>query len=146
MKSGVNQNPTYTEIMLVDDDPIDLVINEKMISVHQFAERTLKCGSGYEALEILKKRVEAGQTFPDIILLDFFMPQMNGDEFIEKFEEIRTSSDRGKACKIVVVTALRSPEKKQALAENQSVLMVVNKPLNGATLQEIQIKISAETR
>jgi CheY-like chemotaxis protein len=144
MKSGAKGTSVYKEVMLVDDDPIDMVINEKMLTGLHFTEKTIRCASATDALGILARRLKDGLSLPEIILLDYFMPEMDGGHFIGEFQKLRTAHADKQPCVIVVLTALRSPEKKKALSENPSVLMVANKPLTQKILEEIHQSILSQ--
>lgn len=127
----------YNEILLIDDDPIDLFINEKILTAFQFAIKINKCNSAQAALNMLAERLEKEQAFPDIIFLDYFMPLMDGAAFIEKFAEMEKTFNRKIQVNIVVLTAIRNMEEKNVFSESPYVLSVVNKPLNEKILQKI---------
>lgn len=55
---------------------------------------------GHEGLAL------AGSFFPDLILLDLMMPQMNGDEMLEKLR----ATDWGSKIKVIILTNLSKDE------------------------------------
>uniref|UniRef100_UPI0040567944 HD-GYP domain-containing protein n=1 Tax=Agathobacter sp. TaxID=2021311 RepID=UPI0040567944 len=71
-------------ILVVDDDGINLRV--AMIILKEHFE-VLCANSGQAALELLKRRI------PDLILLDYRMPQMDGFEVMEKLQNTKEYKD-----------------------------------------------------
>jgi CheY-like chemotaxis protein len=72
----MNQDGKMHEILVVDDDLDDLRLTQKMIeNGGAFVVTTAE--NGKEALEILTN------TVPDMIILDLFMPGLNGFDLLE---------------------------------------------------------------
>ena len=69
-------------ILLVDDDPVVLKTEYSYLCNNY---KVVAVSSAQDALVFLKKKL------PDLILLDYLMPKMNGGELLER---IRTSSDK----------------------------------------------------
>ena len=69
------------KVLLVDDDPVIRVLLQDYLSAMKFEVRTLD--SGIQCLESLSKEM------PDVLLLDFQMPVMNG---LEVLRNIRKNS------------------------------------------------------
>ncbi len=65
-----------TTILYVDDEPINLLLFQKMFS-KKYA--VIAAESGLEGLEILKDKPDLA-----VVISDMKMPQMNGIEFISK--------------------------------------------------------------
>jgi signal transduction histidine kinase len=70
---------SYT-ILAVDDEPVNLQVVANLLSIENYAVKTLL--SGAETLEML----EQGEK-PDLILLDIMMPKMTGYEVCQKLRE-----------------------------------------------------------
>jgi len=68
------------DVMIVDDDPADLRLLQKMIE-DEGKYMAVLADSGPSALQLLKDFT------PDILILDLFMPGMNGLELMEKLKE-----------------------------------------------------------
>ncbi|MDR0323529.1 MAG: response regulator [Treponema sp.] len=94
-----NEKIEKKKILLVDDDEIQHAIVEKMICDEY---DLLKTTSGDEALKYLCSR----DCIPDLILLDIFMPDMNGWEIFSRIKAISLL----KNVHIAFFTSLHEPE------------------------------------
>ena len=70
-------------IMLIDDNEVDNFINQKILESCG-ATNILTFESTTDALNYLKQTVEA----PQLILLDRYLPIMNGFEFMDELEKL----------------------------------------------------------
>jgi len=86
-------NPT-SRILLVDDDPSNLLLLEDLLASEGYV--TLTAASGTAALEM------AIETIPDLILLDVMMPGMDGFEVCRRLRE----DGRLQTVPVVFITAL----------------------------------------
>ena len=71
-------------ILVVDDSGLNLRFAMNILKDHF---RVACASSGMAALDIMKKKI------PDLILLDYHMPEMDGFEFIEKLKEVEEYKD-----------------------------------------------------
>lgn len=78
--SKLNRDGNIREIMVIDDDPNDLRLMEKILKEHgQYKPIIMEGGrKGWEAMNMLP---------PDAIILDIFMPEMDGFTILEKMRE-----------------------------------------------------------
>ncbi len=70
-------------LLLIEDDAIETMKFQRALSKLDFKYTLNEATNGEEALTLLN----AGQTLPDIILLDLNMPRMNGIEFLRILKE-----------------------------------------------------------
>ena len=80
-------------VLIVDDDPMVAMINEQYVSRHKDFCVVNKCGDGNSALEYLSNN------HVDLIVLDVFMPYMDGFETLRRIREQKINSD------VIMVTA-----------------------------------------
>lgn len=93
----------YKKIMIIDDDAIDNYLVNVLIKTNNIAETILEFDNGEKAIEYLDVNRNNQDNLPEVILLDIYMPRMNGIEFIEKLDELDIQC--GKKCKICVVSS-----------------------------------------
>jgi len=74
-----------SKIMVVDDEE-DIRESIKML-LEQLGHEVILAASGMECLDMLTSQR------PDLIITDFFMPQMSGRETIEKIRETESYKD-----------------------------------------------------
>lgn len=129
--------PSYSCVMLVDDNEIDNIINEKIIEANRFADTILIFQTGQESLEYLASNQNNAEKLPDIIFLDINMPFMDGFQFLEKFEAL-SPLVQGK-CKIIMLSSSISPKDIDRAASNRFVKKYLNKPLNSRYLGAISV-------
>jgi class 3 adenylate cyclase/ActR/RegA family two-component response regulator len=88
------------KILIVDDEPYNLDLLEQELSDHGYAIE--RAGDGVEALE------KIARFRPDVILLDYMMPKMNGIEVVERLRQ----DGRTKSIPVILLTAKGSQEDK----------------------------------
>lgn len=117
-------------VLLVDDDDVNNFLCERLIKKLGVANKVKKSYNGEEALLYLAKNCCSFEDgYPDLILLDNNMPEMNGVEFMESFNQIINSNNEGNnKVKIVVLTASENPSDKEKL-ENLGIDAYLIKPL-----------------
>ncbi len=128
---------TYKSVMLVDDNEIDNIINEKIIEANSFAESILVFQTGQEALDYLRENQENSEGLPEIVFLDINMPIMDGFQFLEDFEKF--SQQVLEKCKIIMLSSSISPRDIDRAASSKYVKKYLNKPLNARYLEAITV-------
>ncbi|MCQ2593158.1 MAG: response regulator [Treponema sp.] len=83
---------TYS-VLIVEDDPMVSMINEQYVLKCADFSIAGTCRNGQEAVDFLKTQNA------DLILLDVFMPVMNGIETLKKIRELKVSSE------VIMITA-----------------------------------------
>lgn len=127
----------YKSVMLVDDNEIDNMINEKIIEATNFAENILKFQTAQEALDFLNSHQENESELPEIVFLDINMPIMDGFQFLEDFEKF-SDTVRDK-CKIIMLSSSISPYDIDRAASSRFVKKYLNKPLKPRYLEAITV-------
>jgi CheY-like chemotaxis protein len=123
--------------MLIDEDEIDNIINQKIIESNNFSEKVLVFQTGTEALDFLRTNAKSADNLPDLIFLDINMPIMDGFQFLEEFEKLEAPIlDKSK---IIMLSSSISPRDIDRAASNRFVKKYLNKPLNSRYLQAITI-------
>jgi CheY-like chemotaxis protein len=127
----------YKKVMLVDDNEIDNIINEKIIEANGFADSILVFQTGQEALDYLAENQNDDESLPEIIFLDINMPIMDGFQWLEDFERF-TDLVKTK-CRIIMLSSSISPKDIDRAASSRYVKKYLNKPLNSRYLDAITV-------
>jgi CheY-like chemotaxis protein len=123
--------------MLVDDNEIDNIINEKIIESNDFAETILVFQTGRDGLDYLIAHKDKVDALPEIIFLDINMPIMDGFQFLDEFEKL--DANVLNKCKIIMLSSSISPKDIDRAASSKHVKKYLNKPLNSRYLQAITV-------
>src|SRR6266498_2023252 len=82
----LNKDGTIHEVLVIDDDPNDLRLIEKILNQHGHYKPILAEG-GRKGWEAINKKP------PHAIILDLFMPEMNGFNILEKLRQTPSLCD-----------------------------------------------------
>ena len=130
----------YKAVMLIDDNEIDNLINQKMIEAAAIADNIYTHTGAKSAIEFLKniERIdEVDQVLPDVIFLDIDMPLMDGFQFLEEFEKL--SNVVKKKCKIVMLTSSINPQDFSRSKKYENVKVYLNKPLSHDNIVKLDV-------
>ena len=86
------------KVLIVEDDPMVAMINEQFVSRHKDFVVAHKCNDGKSAMEYLDENEV------DLIILDVFMPYMDGFETLRQIRKKQISVD------VIMVTAANERE------------------------------------
>lgn len=119
------------KFILIDDNPIDLFIAERIIkSLHPEAE-IQKFTEASKALSYLKEEnTPAGKIY---ILLDIYMPGMDGFDFLEQYD-IQISDPLKQRVQIIVLSSSTNQFDVARAKGNVNVYVMLQKPLTKDSL------------
>lgn len=121
----------FDSIFLVDDDPINNLINKRLLGKVGISNQIIEFLEGEEALIQIETLPSENQI---LIFLDINMPVLNGWEFIEKYKEIYPNRQD----KIVILSSSIDYQDRQKAKEYQIVSGFLEKPL---TLDKIHTQL-----
>ena len=93
----------YKKIMIIDDIEVDSYIVKVLIKSNHLAEEILEFDNGLKAIEYIETNKDIPENLPEVILLDIYMPLMDGFQFMEHFNKIESSCIKN--CKVCVVSS-----------------------------------------
>ncbi len=93
------------KVLIVEDDPMVAMINEQYVCKNKNFCVQKTCRNGQEALEYLEETNGTGSkdSSIDLVIMDVFMPLMNGVETLKKIREKKLD------CEVIMVTAANDP-------------------------------------
>ena len=126
----------FSCILLVDDDDTTNFVNQILLEDLEVTHQVQTANNGWEALQLIKQQWSEDGC-PELILLDLNMPEMDGFEFLEAFEELKF--DQKKSVEIVVLTTSMNPGDVERLRKTP-IKGIINKPLTEEKVQALQRK------
>jgi len=114
-------------ILLVDDDSLTCFLEEDLLKEMNLAEHIYIARNGKEALSFITENCgkAADGKCPDLVLLDIFMPVMDGFEFLEEFKKLNNPNHH---TRIIILTS-SNDERDIEKANRYHVLGYICKPL-----------------
>ncbi|HYD22843.1 MAG TPA: response regulator [Flavipsychrobacter sp.] len=133
----VNVSPSrYQTVMVVDDNEIDRYIAEGVIIKNRFAGKVIIAESAADALSFIEAHADKPGELPQVIFLDINMPEMNGFEFLDRYEKLPEQVKKN--CIIMMLTTSLDENDRRSASENKYVSMFLNKPLNKEKLETVK--------
>src|ERR1700733_15016111 len=122
------------EVLIVDDDPIVILLHEKMVAVSEFHSNPLCFSSALLALNYILTDKDPDKMY--CILLDINMPEMSGWDFLNEMMDHPVSNQ----IVVAIVTSSTNESDKRRAFTYKPVMDYIAKPLNVATLHQLKRK------
>jgi two-component SAPR family response regulator len=128
-------NYKYKTALLVDDNFIDNMINQKILNNSDFAEQIVVKQSCESAIQYLQELINLQEELPEIIFLDIRMPIKTGFDFLVEFQQLQSpAKDK---VKIVMLSSSLDPSDHKKVTEFNNVTDFFGKPLTSDLLKDI---------
>lgn len=128
-------NYKYKTALLVDDNFIDNMINQKILNNSDFAEHIVVKQSCESAIQYLQELINRQEELPEIIFLDIRMPIKTGFDFLIEFQQLQSPAKDH--VKIVMLSSSLDPSDHKKVTEFNNVTDFFGKPLTSDLLKDI---------
>jgi CheY-like chemotaxis protein len=126
-------------ILLIDGDQMLNKINEKVLFSAGIASELHIVQNGDDALTYLHARLNKSYPLPDLIIMDFTLPEQDGFDFMDAFE--RMDFPGKSKIEIIVFTASSSVKDKQR-AMSKGIRHFISKPYLLRGLMDILTRVT----
>lgn len=129
--------------MLIDDNEIDNLINQRIIEAADICNHIFTHTGGKSAIDFLKNNEKLVETsgienvLPELIFLDIDMPLMDGFQFLDEFEKLPETILN--YCKIIMLTSSINNKDAKRSKDYQHVRLFINKPLSKDSLTNLEM-------
>jgi signal transduction histidine kinase len=134
----LGNNIRYKKVLVIDDTDLDRLLADKIIRKYDFADEVVLMESADEMLDYLNQFQCPSEESHELIFLDINMPEMDGWEFLERFdlldEKIKDNF------KILIVSSSTDSKDRKRAFENRYVVDYITKPLS----KDIILRLHAE--
>ncbi len=138
MKPKLIPEAKYNQVLLIDEDQIDNLINERIITSGFFAKEVIVKTSALSALDYLGNILQNNMSLPQIIFLDLKMPEMDGFGFLDEYDGLAKMYPRlNKESRVIVLSSSISASDIDKASTNIHVVKYLNKPLSQKYLDAI---------
>ncbi len=125
----------YKKVLLVEDDPITIMVCDRILKMTEFGTEIISKTNGHDAIAYLKHLIETKDEIPEIIFLDINMPVMNGWDFLSEFTELEKLFNF--IPKVFILSSTVDPEDTRKAQSYDCVVGSISKPLTKVHLEEI---------
>jgi len=124
-----------TSVLIIEDDDVAAEILQQFMAAILPKAKIDWCWDGYEAL------VKLEEVKPDIILLDFMMPKLDGMKFLDQMKLLDPDH---KAC-VIVISAYADPKMEKKFIK-RGAYKVLPKPITLEILQPVIEEVTKKAK
>jgi CheY-like chemotaxis protein len=127
--------PRIANLWIIDDDPMTSFYIKRLAELGELASIISIFDRAQGAAEYLLHHKKTPEHLPDYILLDIYMPELDGWGFLSQFEEVRP--ELKKKPEICIVTSSDHKLDRQRAEALPFVKAYLQKPLTLEVLKEV---------
>jgi CheY-like chemotaxis protein len=130
----MNKGP-FGKVMVIDDDPIEHFISERVLQVNHFGREIVKFLNAKDALLYLQKAVDENSEMPVVIFLDINMEGMDGYAFMREFQQFPAAIRAN--ISVVILSSTLIPDEISVFYQYPEVKTFLEKPLTKEKLHSL---------
>jgi len=127
----------WEKALIIDDDETYGNLVEKMLKKHFKVSEIGIRTDAYESMLYLMSCVNKNSNFPDLIIVDIYMPGLDGFDFLDLYKE--NYQEKFPDTKLVLNTSLPSNEAKRKAEKYDFVSFFTPKPLELEALEALLV-------
>lgn len=127
----------FDTVMVIDDNTIDLYVTARMMSKYNMCNHLLQYNSAPQALDYLLQNSDNPKAWPQLLLVDIYMPEMSGFEFMEAFDKLPTALKNYP--KVFIVSSSIDEHDIERAANDKNVTAFQEKPVTAEFLEKINV-------
>jgi CheY-like chemotaxis protein len=124
----------FNHALIIDDDPINNYLCEKILEHSEIVKKVTTFDDPIAAFEFLNYSIE-NQDFPDLILLDLNMPNLDGWAFLEKYKTLPI--EKILETKLCILTSSVDHKNQEKAQQYESISGFFQKPLKIEYIKKI---------
>ncbi|HTD99238.1 MAG TPA: response regulator [Mucilaginibacter sp.] len=129
------------KILFIDDSPLDHFILKRILTKYKLPYEVTCTDNGQEVIGFLERHRTDKNSLPDIILLDIYMPRLNGWAFLDKMQLLYPKM--AKQARIYILSSSINPTDIQHAKQYPFVSAFIFKPITKEVLEKlINVEVS----
>jgi CheY-like chemotaxis protein len=124
-----------SKLVIIDDDPIDHFLMQHILQENSYFDKTTYTMDASLVLDFIEENRSDPDTLPDIIFLDLAMPQFDGWDFLDRFQNLIPMLDKN--IKVYILTSSVRPTDRERSTHYPFIKSFISKPLEQSTINEI---------
>jgi two-component SAPR family response regulator len=124
---------------VIDDDPLQVLILNRLLSANQSVKTTKFFSGAKAALDVLVTLKSKTSDLPDLVFLDLVMSKGDGWDFLDQYKKLKPKL--GRAASIVVISSFNEENYKR-LKQYPDVAHYLSKPIDVKAFEELLEGIS----
>ena len=123
------------KLIFIDDSPLDHFILKRALNKYQLRYEVFCTANGEEVIEHLEQHKSDKNILPDVILLDLYMPHIDGWVFLDRLQYLH--SHLAKPLRIYILSSSINPKDIEQAKKYSCVKSFIFKPITKQVLERL---------